>query len=56
MTRHLLNLFAHRPGASRWRRFLSEEVSRTNASGEILLKALAEMPDEAIASDYKKAS
>lgn len=41
VTRHLLGLFQGRPGARRWRRALSENVHRKEATPELLLDALA---------------
>jgi tRNA-dihydrouridine synthase A len=40
ITRHMLGLFAGRPGARGWRRVLSEESSRTGAGLEVLDRAL----------------
>ncbi|WP_372884670.1 tRNA dihydrouridine(20/20a) synthase DusA [Shimia sp.] len=41
ISRHMLGLFAGRPGARMWRRTLSEGASRKNAGPELLLAALA---------------
>jgi tRNA-dihydrouridine synthase A len=41
ITRHMLGLFAGRPGARRWRRMLSENAHRPGAGPELLLAALA---------------
>ncbi len=41
ITRHMLGLFAGRPGARAWRRLLSEGAVRDNAGPEIVLEALA---------------
>ena len=41
ITRHMLGLFAGRPGAKAWRRHLSEGVSRPGAGPELVQEALA---------------
>ncbi len=43
VTRHMLGLFAGRPGARGWRRILSERASRDGAGLEVLDAALAEV-------------
>jgi len=43
ITRHMLGLFAGRPGARGWRRLLSEGASRPGAGLEVLDAALAEV-------------
>ena len=43
ITRHILGLFAGRPGARGWRRVLSEGAGRPNAGLEVLDAALAEV-------------
>lgn len=43
ITRHMLGLFAGRPGARAWRRTLSEGASRPGARPELVLEALAEI-------------
>ena len=45
VTRHALNLFAGQPGARAWRRYLSENAHRPGAGPEVLLDALARVPD-----------
>ncbi|MBJ6370652.1 tRNA dihydrouridine(20/20a) synthase DusA [Sedimentitalea arenosa] len=40
VTRHMLGLFAGRPGARAWRRMLSERAHRPDAGPELLLAAL----------------
>ena len=40
ITRHMLGLFAGRPGARRWRRILSENAHREGAGTEVVLEAL----------------
>lgn len=41
VTRHMLGLFAGRPGARHWRRRLSEGAARPNAGPELIQEALA---------------
>ena len=48
LTRHVLGLFAGRPGARAWRRHLSEEAHRPGAGAEVLLEAAARVPDEVL--------
>jgi len=48
LTRHLLHLFAHRPGARGWRRHLSENAHRPGAGPEVLTEALATVPAEVL--------
>lgn len=43
VTRHMLGLFAGRPGARAWRRVLSEEGHRNGAGTEVVERALAEI-------------
>ncbi|WP_341213850.1 tRNA dihydrouridine(20/20a) synthase DusA [uncultured Limimaricola sp.] len=45
VTRHMLGLFAGRPGARGWRRVLSEGASRPGAGPELVLEALARVED-----------
>jgi len=40
ITRHMLGLFAGRPGARRWRRYLSEHGQRSAAGPQVLLDSL----------------
>ena len=40
LTRHLLGLYQARPGARRWRRFLTEGAAQRGAGAELLLEAL----------------
>ncbi len=44
VTRHMLGLFAGRPGARAWRRHLSEAAHRPEAGPDIVLEALDLMP------------
>ncbi len=48
MTRHLLGLFAGRPGARRWRRVLSEGAHRPGAGSDLIRAALREVPPETV--------
>ncbi|MDV4145503.1 tRNA dihydrouridine(20/20a) synthase DusA [Shimia sp. FJ5] len=41
ITRHMLGVFAGKPGARAWRRYLSENASRPGAGPEVVLDALA---------------
>jgi tRNA-dihydrouridine synthase A len=43
VTRHMLGLFAGRPGARAWRRMLSEGAARPMAGPELVLAALAQV-------------
>ncbi|QUJ77267.1 tRNA dihydrouridine(20/20a) synthase DusA [Sulfitobacter albidus] len=43
ITRHMLGLFAGRPGARGWRRVLSEGAHRPGAGTDLVLEALAEV-------------
>ncbi|MHA7849583.1 tRNA dihydrouridine(20/20a) synthase DusA [Roseovarius sp.] len=43
ITRHMLGLFAGRPGARAWRRILSEGATRPDAGPDLVLDALAEV-------------
>ncbi|MEM6455732.1 MAG: tRNA dihydrouridine(20/20a) synthase DusA, partial [Acidobacteriota bacterium] len=45
ITRHMLGLFAGQPGARAWRRHLTEETRAPGASADVLLAALARVPD-----------
>ena len=51
VTRHMLGLFAGRPGARAWRRALSEGASAPGAGPELLLDALRQVPETAPARD-----
>lgn len=44
ISRHMLGLFAGRPGARAWRRYLSEHAHRPEANAETLVAALAQLP------------
>ncbi|MGV8955231.1 MAG: tRNA dihydrouridine(20/20a) synthase DusA, partial [Cypionkella sp.] len=43
ITRHMLGIFAGRPGARGWRRVLSEQANKSHAGLEVLDRALAEV-------------
>ncbi len=47
VTRHMLGLFAGRPGARHWRRILSEGAHRPGAGPELVQQALAQIPKAA---------
>ena len=47
VTRHMLGLFAGRPGARGWRRVLSEEANRPGVGAEVIERALAVVEGEA---------
>lgn len=47
ITRHMLGLFAGRPGARAWRRYLSENAHRTGSGIEVIEGALAGLPEVA---------
>ncbi len=44
VTRHMLGLFAGRPGARHWRRHLSEHATGPGAGSQVVLDALDAMP------------
>ncbi|MEM1352690.1 MAG: tRNA dihydrouridine(20/20a) synthase DusA [Pseudomonadota bacterium] len=46
VTRHMLGLFAGRPGARAWRRVLSEGAHREGAGPELVIEALAQISVE----------
>lgn len=49
MTRHMLGLFAGRPGARQWRRTLSERAVKPGAGLEVVQEALAGVESSALA-------
>ncbi|WP_323781589.1 tRNA dihydrouridine(20/20a) synthase DusA [Leisingera sp.] len=49
ITRHMLGLFAGKPGARQWRRTLSEGACRAGAGPELVEQALAQVADRAAA-------
>ena len=50
MTKHLLGLFNGLPGARAFRRHLSENATKPGAGLEVLLAALALVPEETVES------
>ena len=48
ITRHMLSLFAGKPGAKAWRRSLSENAHLPGAGAETVLEALQKVPDEVL--------
>ncbi|MEL6662676.1 MAG: tRNA dihydrouridine(20/20a) synthase DusA [Pseudomonadota bacterium] len=50
MTRHMLGLFAGRPGARGWRRTLSERAVRTGAGLDVLDAALSNVRERAVSA------
>ncbi|WP_073033814.1 tRNA dihydrouridine(20/20a) synthase DusA [Roseovarius pacificus] len=51
VTRHMLGLFAGRPGARAWRRILSEGATRPGAGPELVEQALAQIANPARAAE-----
>ncbi|MEW2913432.1 tRNA dihydrouridine(20/20a) synthase DusA [Leisingera sp. JC11] len=49
ITRHMLGMFAGKPGARQWRRMLSEGACRAGAGPELVLDALAQVESRAAA-------
>lgn len=50
ITRHMLGLFAGRPGAKRWKQALAELTTPLDAPPRALLAALARLPEAALAA------
>jgi tRNA-dihydrouridine synthase A len=48
LTRHVLGLFAGRPGARAWKRHLAENAHRDGAGPEVLLAAMGKVPGEVL--------
>jgi tRNA-dihydrouridine synthase A len=48
LTRHVLGLFAGRPGARAWRRHLSEHAHRPGAGAEVIAEAAVRVPAEVL--------
>ena len=48
LTRHVLGLVSHRPGAKAWRRHLSENAHLDGAGPRVLLDALDQVPDPVV--------
>jgi len=49
ITRHMLGLFAGRPGARAWRRLLSERATRPDAGPDLVLEALSQVSQSPLA-------
>ncbi|MBI1494497.1 tRNA dihydrouridine(20/20a) synthase DusA [Halocynthiibacter styelae] len=45
ITRHMLGLFAGRPGARLWRRYLSENAHKDGAGTDVVIAALEQLPE-----------
>ncbi|NJO08476.1 MAG: tRNA dihydrouridine(20/20a) synthase DusA [Leptolyngbyaceae cyanobacterium SL_1_1] len=45
VTRHMLQLFLGQPGSRFWRRHLTEQSCRSGVGSEVILQAMAEMPE-----------
>lgn len=56
ITRHMLGLFAGRPGARGWRRVLSQEGNKTGAGPELVLTALSQVSQMAQEVEAAQAS
>jgi len=50
MTRHILGLYAGRPGARRWRRRLSEGSAGAAGNAELVRRAIQEIASRGAAS------
>ena len=48
LTRHILGLFSGQPGARHWKRTLSERSHLPGAGVEVILDAIAGIPDGAL--------
>lgn len=48
LSRHLLGLFAGRPGARAWKRHLAENAHREGAGPEVIAAAMGKVPDEVL--------
>jgi tRNA-dihydrouridine synthase A len=46
--RHMLNLFAHKPGTKQWKRYLSENGHRSGVGVDILEEAMKKVADEVL--------
>jgi len=55
IVRPLLNLYAGQPGARSWRRLVSEQMSRSDARPELLLRSIEVFRDAARASGWRLA-
>ncbi|MFW8592828.1 tRNA dihydrouridine(20/20a) synthase DusA [Cribrihabitans neustonicus] len=56
VTRHMLGLFAGRPGARQWRRMLSEGACRKGAGPELVEEALAQVTAQAAPQSEDRAA
>jgi tRNA-dihydrouridine synthase A len=48
LSRHLLGLFAGRPGARAWKRHLAENAHREGAGPEVIAAAMGKVPGEVL--------
>ncbi len=48
ISRHMLGLFAGKPGAKAWKRYLSENAHKPDASVKTILEAMKQVPDEVL--------
>jgi tRNA-dihydrouridine synthase A len=48
ISRHILGLFAGKPGAKAWKRYLSENAHKSDAGVHTILKAMKQVPDEVL--------
>jgi tRNA-dihydrouridine synthase A len=48
ISRHMLGLFAGKPGAKAWKRYLSENAHKPEASVKTILEAMKQVPDEVL--------
>ncbi|MEH6645404.1 tRNA dihydrouridine(20/20a) synthase DusA [Sulfitobacter sp.] len=55
VTRHMLGLFAGRPGARIWRRVLSEGAHRSGAGTALVSEALAQTMDQSVLASQSRA-
>ncbi len=55
VTRHMLGLFHGRPGARQWRRILTVDAARPDASAEVLFRALAAVDEVAVSAELEPA-
>ncbi|CAH0532414.1 tRNA-dihydrouridine(20/20a) synthase [Vibrio stylophorae] len=46
ISRHMLGLYQNMPGARQWRRYISENAHKAGSGPEVLLTAMAKVPDE----------
>jgi tRNA-dihydrouridine synthase A len=48
ISRHMLGLFAGKPGAKAWKRYLSENAHKSDAGVKTILEAMKQVPDEVL--------